>query len=160
MSKGPYGRKDRLIKEHRHDPYQERCKCPEPTCCTRCGAVFVNGRWSWQSGSDHLHTTICPACRRIADNFPAGQVEIEGPFFKEHHDEILNLISNEEMREKSDRPLERIIAIRNGENRALVTTTGVHIARRIGQALSRAYSGELSFTYADEERSIRVLWQR
>jgi hypothetical protein len=43
---------------------------------------------------------------------------------------------------------------------ALVTTTGLHLARRLGEALARAYKGELSFRYADEEASIRVYWQR
>jgi len=46
MYKGLYERKDRLIKEKRHDVYRERIKCPEPTLCTECGALFLNGRWS------------------------------------------------------------------------------------------------------------------
>ena len=161
MNRGLYGRKDRLIKERRHDPYYERGKWPEPTCCPQCGAVFTGGRWSWQqTTSDAANEAVCPACRRIADNYPAGYVDLKGSFVKEHHDEILNLILNEEKREKNERPLERIITIVGGAGHASVTTTGVHMARRIGEALSRAYNGELSFQYADDERSIRVLWQR
>ena len=160
MDRGVYGRKDRLIKERRHDPYRERGKCPEPTRCTQCGAVFAGGRWTWQTIEGQAHETICPACRRIADNYPAGYVELNGQFFEEHHEEISNLVLNEEGREKSERPLERIITIKDDNDHALVTTTGVHIARRIGEALARAYGGELSFQYADGERSIRVFWQR
>ncbi len=155
-----YGRKDRLIKERRHDPYQERGKCPEPTRCTACGAVFASGRWTWQSGPENAHQAVCPACRRIADNFPAGYVQLEGPFLQSHREEITNLVQNAEQREKSDRPLERIIAIKQENQHTLITTTGVHVARRIGQALISAYSGDLSFNYADDERSIRVIWHR
>jgi hypothetical protein len=107
-----------------------------------------------------VHETICPACRRIADNYPAGYVELKGTFFQEHHEEISNLVFNEEGREKNERPLERIISVKDNNDHTLVTTTGVHVARRIGEALARAYGGELSFQYLDGERSIRVFWQR
>ncbi len=160
MSRGPYGRNDRLIKEYRHDTYHERGKLPEPTQCTECGAVFFNGRWSWKTVSDPVNRTTCPACRRIADNYPAGHIELRGPFLEEHHQEILNLILNEEKREKSERPLERVINIVGKKEYVLITTTGIHLARRIGQALSNAYSGELSMQYADGDQSIRVEWQR
>jgi len=109
---------------------------------------------------DQANEAVCQACRRIADNYPAGYVDLKGAFVKEHHDETLNLVLNEEKREKSERPLERIITIVDGADRVSITTTGVHIARRIGEALSRAYNGGLSFQYADDEKCIRVLWQR
>ena len=107
-----------------------------------------------------LHDTICPACRRISDRYPAGYVEIKGPFFEEHRPEILNLVKNTEEREKNDRPLERIMATVAEKEYTLVTTTGIHLARRIGEALSRAYKGNLSFQYADSDAVIRVCWQR
>ena len=83
MDKGPYGRKDRLIKEKRHDVYQTTDKWPEPTLCPECGALFVNGRWSWNKSSEKVHKTVCPACQRIADCYPAGHIEIKGEFFGE-----------------------------------------------------------------------------
>ena len=160
MSKGPYGRKDRLIQEKLHDTYQERDKWPASTVCTECGALFVNGRWSWQKSPEKSHEVRCPACRRIADHYPAGYVEIKGAFFEEHHAEILNLIRNIAAQEKDEHPLERIMEITDNKTYTLATTTGVHLARRIGEALSHAYKGELSVQYADAEQSIRVYWQR
>jgi hypothetical protein len=160
VTKDSYGRKDRLIKQKQHDAYQEGNKWPEPTQCTGCGALFANGRWSWQTPSEKPNDTICPACRRISDRYPAGYVEIKGPFFEEHRPEILNLVKNTEEREKNDRPLERIMATVAEKEYTLVTTTGIHLARRIGEALSRAYKGNLSFQYADSDAVIRVCWQR
>ena len=160
MSKGLYSRKDRLIKDKRIDAYQEREKFPEPTLCTHCGALYVNGRWTWKTKPDQTYKTVCPACRRTAANYPAGHITVKGAFFAEHQNEIMNLIMNEEKREKQARPLERIISIVGGGDQIEVTTTGIHVARRIGDALSRAYDGDLSFRYADSERSIRVCWQR
>lgn len=160
MNRGPYGRKDRLIKEKQHDVYREGGKWPEPTVCIECGALFANGRWSWQEPPAAANEVVCPACRRIADLYPAGYIEIKGLFFTEHYDEVLNLIRNIAEQEQREHPLERIMSITAHEAGALVTTTGLHLARRIGEALSRAYKGELSFQYADAEQSIRVYWQR
>jgi len=160
MNDGSYGRKDRLIKERRHDAYQKRDKWPEPTLCTECGVVFINGRWVWQKPPEKANETTCPACRRIVDRFPAGYIEIKGSFFAEHRDEILNLILNIEKQEKSQHPMERLISITDEKDYTLATTTGIHIARRIGDALSSAYKGDLRVQYADAEQRIRVFWQR
>ena len=153
-------RKNKLIKEKRHDVFKEKGSWPEPTLCTDCGALYVKGRWSWKKPPERVHETICPACRRIAGNLPAGYVEIRGLFFPKHCDEILNLIRNTEKDEKRSHPLERIIEIEYSKDHTLITTTGVHVARRIGEALSRAYQGNLSFQYGKAEKRIRVYWRR
>ena len=159
MNKG-MRRSDRLIQEKRHDVYQEKEKLPEPTLCSECGVLFTNGRWTWGDPPKGANQTLCPACRRVAENLPAGYIEIRGQFFKEHQDEILNLARNIEQQERNERPLERIMAITPESDHTLVTTTGVNIARRIGEAISRSYNGDFSFQYADGEKSIRVYWQR
>ncbi|MBT8763215.1 ATPase [Desulfohalobiaceae bacterium Ax17] len=159
MNKGRYGRNDKLIKEHRHDVYEEN-RGPEPSLCTECGALFVNGRWTWKKTGEYTSKMVCPACRRCADNYPAGYIQIKGEFFEGHRDEILNLLRNVEEMEKGEHPLERIMLITNEDDHTLVTTTGVHIARRIGEALSRSYKGDFSFQYGEGEKSIRVYWQR
>jgi hypothetical protein len=56
--------------------------------------LFVKGRWSGQEPPATTSEAICPACHRIADHCPAGYVEITGPFFTGHQEEILNLIHN------------------------------------------------------------------
>jgi hypothetical protein len=78
----------------------------------------------------------------------------------EHQTEILNLLRNVEKQEKDKHPLERIMSITTEGDHPLITTTGIHLARRLGEALAHAYKGELSFQYADGEESIRVSWQR
>ena len=52
------------------------------------------------------------------------------------------------------------MAIVKEKDCVLVTTTGIHLARRIGEALKSAYQGELDFTYGDGEKSIRLTWLR
>jgi NMD protein affecting ribosome stability and mRNA decay len=160
MDKSRYARRDRLVKEKQHDTYKESGKWPEPTMCTECKALFLDGRWSWKKPPVDSNRVICPACQRIADNYPAGHIEIKGPFLKQHREEMLNLIRNEEKQENGEHPMERIMSIVDKKDHTFVTTTGVHMARRIGDALSRAYRGDLDFQYGNAEKSIRVYWHR
>lgn len=160
MDKSSYGRKDRLVKEREHDAYHSRTKLSDPTVCTDCGVVFLKGRWVWEQAPEGANKSICPACRRVADKFPAGQIEMKGGFFAEHRGEIMNLIQNVEQKEKANHPLERIMGIEDQPEGALVTTTGIHIARGIGAALSSAYNGDMSVTYLDGENFVKVSWVR
>ncbi len=153
-------RNDKLIKEKRKDTYRGKNTLPAIQTCTSCGAVFMNGRWTWNEIENHAIKTMCPACRRISDNYPAGFIEIKGRFFEGHEKEIENLIRNTEKLEKNERPLERIISMKLSKGFAQLTTTGVHIARRIGEALSRSYQGNFTFKYLNGEKGIRVYWER
>ena len=157
---GSQKRNDRLIKEKRKDTYRTYTAVPEPSLCKNCGAVYMNGHWTWNEVKDGTYKTLCPACKRMEDKYPAGYIEIKGEFYNEHTNEISNLIRNTEKLEKNERPLERIMSMKIERGRAIVTTTGIHIARRIGEALNRSYQGLFSFRYGDGDKSIRVQWER
>lgn len=160
MSRSSFARKDRFIKEKRHDVYRENQKPAEPAKCPSCGCVFVNGRWQWQNTDKHAALVICPACRRTADNCPAGEIELKGSFFVGHREEIINLVRNTEKQEKSLHPLERIMTVTDNGTSATVTTTGIHVARRIGEAISKAFKGNLDLRYGDGEQSVTARWER
>lgn len=153
-------RHDRLIDEARHDPYQAIRKPPEPTVCPDCGAVFHEGRWQWLDKPAGAHEEMCPACRRIHDELPAGFVSIGGAFFQENREELLHLVRNEEARAKAEHPLKRIMKIEDDADGVLVTTTEIHLARGIGEALHNAYQGDLAFHYNENENLLRVVWER
>jgi len=149
---------DRLWQEKVHDAYKAKGKLPEPSVCPQCGAVFHQGRWQWLKAPAGAHAATCPACHRIHDHFPAGFVTLKGEFLQGHRDEILNLVHNEEKREKADHPLKRIMAVEEKGDEVLVTTTDIHLARSIGDALHHAYQGELEYHYNPEQSLLRVEW--
>jgi len=153
-------RRNKLIQEHVHDSYKSWGKLPEPTLCPQCGAVFQDGRWRWLSPPAAAHQQMCPACHRIHDEFPAGFVMLEGDFIGAHRDELLHLIRNLEKRETKEHPLQRIMNITDENRGVLVTTTDIHLARGIGEALHHAYQGRLEFHYNPEENLLRVHWSR
>lgn len=153
-------RRDKLLQEHEHDEYQIKGKLPEPSVCSRCGAVYHGGRWQWAPIPQQPHRVMCPACHRIQDHFPAGFVTLEGPFVKEHRKEITRLVRNEEQRQREEHPLKRIMEIETSGNELRVTTTDIHLARTIGDAVHQAYQGELEFHYNPDQMLLRVHWVR
>jgi NMD protein affecting ribosome stability and mRNA decay len=152
--------RDQLFEELIHDSYKADRKLREPTRCPDCGAVFQKGRWIWGSAPAAAHEERCPACHRIHDRFPAGFVALKGAFFAEHRDEVMHLIRNHEAKEKAERPLQRIMAIEDSADGAMVTTTDAHLARDIAMALHRAYKGELDFHYNKQDVLLRATWTR
>lgn len=154
-------RHDRLIQEYEHDAYKSRGKLSDPTLCPRCGAVFQAGRWQWaEARPAAAPEEMCPACRRIEDDFPAGFVHLSGAFLAAHSEELLHLVNNEASLENKGHPLERIMATCPENGGLLITTTSIHLARRLGEAVNRAYKGELDFHYNEEEMLLRVHWRR
>ena len=144
----------------RGDPYQAAGKYKQPVTCSGCGAVFNEGRWVWGAAPAGAQAATCPACRRIHDSLPAGTVVVEGPFVALHRGDLVHLIRNEAERESGEHPMNRLMDVRELPDRVEVATTDIHLPRRIGTALKRAYDGELDVRFGDNEYSVRVVWRR
>jgi hypothetical protein len=87
-------------------------------------------------------------------------VTLSGEFVRSHREEIVGLARNLEARERPEHPMERIMEIRDEEGATVIDTTGMHLARAIGEGLHRAYEGELDFQYPSEASFLRVSWSR
>jgi hypothetical protein len=160
------GRRQPTRLEKKTDPYRHRnkhveTKLAEPTVCSGCKAIYHEGRWLWGDVADPTgHPTLCPACERIRDKQPAGEVRISGEFALAHRDEILARARHVEQREKAEHPLQRIIEVRDDRDEIVVTTTDVHVAHAIGAALHAAFKGELQAPWAEKGELLRVRWSR
>jgi hypothetical protein len=154
-------RMDRMLREHVHDPYKTRLKLKEPTVCPGCGAVFHQGRWHWETHPPaDANEEMCQACHRTKDSHPAGTATLTGGFLEGHKEEILHLIRHQEELEKGEHPLHRIMSIEEEPGRIVVSTTDIHLPRRIGKAVFKAYEGDLDFHYEEEAYFLRVNWTR
>lgn len=83
-----------------------------------------------------------------------------GPFFREHREEILSLARHCAQKEGAEHPLERVMAIDETRGGVLLSTTSIHLARRIAEAVRRAHKGELRWHYNRAENLLRASWQR
>jgi NMD protein affecting ribosome stability and mRNA decay len=153
-------RRDQLREERVHDTYMLAHKLPEPAVCGACGAVYHAGRWQWGERPTGASEVTCPACHRVRDRFPAGFVHVGGDYFAAHRDELLRLMRHREEKERAGHPLARIIAVEEEGAGVLVTTTDIHLARDLGEALHHAHQGELDFHYNEGENLLRVSWKR
>lgn len=91
---------------------------------------------------------------------PAGTVTLSGSFLLKHRNEIIHLIENTEKKEKVDHALERIINLADSGDDLIVSTTGIHLANRLGHALEAAYKGNADYQYGDDEYGLSVKWRR
>lgn len=152
--------RDNIVAEEGQDPYRLAARFEEGDTCADCHATFVKGRWTWQAAKPGANEARCPACRRIADDYLAGQLQIRGAFVRTHRPDIDALIDAEARTETAEHPLHRIGRIEDVEDGVSVRTTDAHLARRLGEALLNAYEGDLELTYPPEEETVQVTWRR
>ncbi len=156
----PFPQAFTLCDEEVHDPYQACGTLLDPSVCSECTAVYIDGHWQWIPAPPGAHNIHCPACSRIRDKAAAGYVSIEGRFAREYHAELQLLVQTLEKRTASQHPMQRIMGIEDHPDRILVTTTDIHLARSIGEALHLAYKGNLDLHYNETRYLLRVRWQR
>ncbi len=154
-------RLDRVIQPKRCDPYDMGRKYSEGMYCPECQALYRHGRWQWpQEGDVQGEPHLCSACRRIRERFPAGEILITGQYLSRHMREIVNLIQNIVRDEKQRSPLKRVIDFTQDNGALRVSFTDDHLARRIGEAIRKAYKGDLDVKYSEGERFVRLYWSR
>jgi NMD protein affecting ribosome stability and mRNA decay len=149
-----------VVVEREDDAYRSDHKLPEQTVCPQCRATVHKGRWQWLDAAAGAREQRCPACQRIHDGFPAGFVNVGGDFFREHRVELLQLVEHRGEQAKAAHPLQRIMGIEDTADGVLITTTDIHLARGIADALHRAYQGELKLHYDDSQPLLRAHWSR
>jgi hypothetical protein len=163
MDKYQQSQKNKLFKPSFHDPY---ClpKLEGSAVCPQCDATYQAGNWTWRRPENTVihdaQTVTCPACRRINDGMPAGTLTLSGSFLQKHRDEIIHLIENTEKKEKADHALERIIGLTDSAGDLIVSTTGIHLANRLGHALQAAFKGDCDYRYSDDVYGLSVDWRR
>lgn len=89
-----------------------------------------------------------------------GIVYITGDFFEQRRDEIINMLKNEEKKEVSHNPLDRIMGIIEEKGGVRVETTSENLAAHLGRMLYHSYGGDVEYKFSDEQKLARVFWHR
>jgi len=149
------------------DPYLPRGGPGEPIVCRGCHAVCTRKRWRIDEvayakllRARTARQVLCPACQKIRDGYPSGQVTLTGQFLAEHRDEILRLIANEEKRAREKNSLERIMSLSEENGQLVLTTTDEKLAQRIGRELRKACGGIVTYGWSHNNKFVRVRWER
>jgi NMD protein affecting ribosome stability and mRNA decay len=154
------------------DPYLSKSNPKDFSICRQCHAIYHNKRWTLDTKSTRTLAkvrpaeqgrtvyTFCPACQKIQDRFPGGILSLKGSFMKEHREEILHRVKNEELKARHFNPLARIIDIHEENGAIEITTTNEKLAQRIGKSLHKAYKGDLIYKWSQSNKFTRVEWMR
>lgn len=150
-------RRARMVKPHEHDPYARRAKSGDARVCDSCGLVNHAGRW-YRGAPPLTNVTggLCPACERTRDRYPAGTIRLHHSLVDAYRDEFVNLVRNAEQAVCDEHPLERLMEVKDEGDQVVVTTTGVHLARRIAGRLKRRFGEAVRVRYPEEENLIQV----
>ena len=146
--------------EDEDDPY--RVELEDGSYCTECGISYINKNWKLNALEKYKKKAIiCPACKKIKENYYLGILELKGSFLQEHKEEIRNILKNEEERQRAKNALPRIGKIEETEDgKLIVYTTSVRLAYRLGKAVYNACKGDLTIKWSDGEHFTRVYWNR
>ena len=149
------------------DPYLPEEGLKETTLCRECHAVYRNKRWYLDpaayrepEGRTDTPWTTCPACQKIAENYPEGVVTLRGDYLWRHEEEIRNILRNEEEKARAKNPLERIMRMVREGDALIIETTEEKLAEHFGRALHKAHQGDLKVSWTQEHSLCRVTWER
>lgn len=127
----------------------------QPAICTQCRATHWDGRWRWDDTQPNLVPVVCPACERTRAGVAAHVLVLCGAL-PPHWNEVKGMIGNVERTEILEHPMERVMGIEVGDDNVLVSTTGMHIARRLVAAIVRRFRTHVRLQFA--EKSTRIDW--
>jgi hypothetical protein len=141
------------------DSYAAEAKVADSLVCDDCNVVQHGGRWYW--GAPPFGEAVgglCPACRRVRDHCPAGTIRLPLDLAVDR-DEVVGHVHRLAAAETKEHPLERVIAIEDHDGVMCITTTGIHIARRLTRWLERRVKAAPKIHYT-EQHELHVEWQR
>jgi NMD protein affecting ribosome stability and mRNA decay len=136
--------------------------------CRGCGAVYYRRRWTLTPPDEirdkaefgnGVRSTLCPACRKISDHYPFGELHIVGAG-REDARELFRLLRNEEDRAREKNPLERIMRIEANHSGWRIETTTEKLAQRLGRSLRKARGGRVNYQWSHNNKFVRVFWQK
>lgn len=136
--------------------------------CLGCGSFYYRRRWTLELPPDirdrvdlsHEEIfTFCPACRKMRQKYPSGELRLTevGPSERQ---ELFRVLRNEEDRAREKNPLERIMRIERDGAGYRVETTTEKLAQRLGRSLKKARGGTVEYHWSHNNKFVRVLWQK
>ena len=132
--------------------------------CTGCGAFYHRRHWTLTRPNAfeepiHVHPVYCPACRKIRDHYPGGELQLLGVAPEEKR-EIARILRNELARAREKNPLERIMGLHESNGSWKVDTTTEKLAQRLWRSIKKARGGEVAFKWSHNNKFVRVVWEK
>ena len=73
----------------------------------------------------------------------------------------MHLVHNKVEEQKAQHPMKRLMGAADQKGGGIeITFTDMHLPRGVGEAIERAYEGDLEIQYTEESGIVRVYWKR
>ncbi len=146
------------------DSYLPKLSPQEVIQCTGCGAFYYRRRWMLEAPPAFYPPSpprplFCPACRKIKERYPGGELRLKGMDADERQ-EIVRILRNEEEQAREKNPLERIMTLAQKNLEWEVQTTTEKLAQRLGRSLRKARGGKLTYKWSHNNKFLRVVWEQ
>jgi hypothetical protein len=146
------------------DPYLPRKSPKEIIQCSGCGAFYARRRWTLSpphgfSKPADAHPIFCPACMKMRERYPGGELHLLG-VDTEERGEIVRILRNEEERARQKNPLERIMQLQAMDGDWRVETTTEKLAQRLGRSIKKARGGKIEYKWGHNNKFVRVIWEK
>ncbi|HXR25394.1 MAG TPA: hypothetical protein VN742_08540 [Candidatus Binataceae bacterium] len=145
-------------KSDKSPPVTRKQSFSDPSICEHCGAVYTAK--TWRRGRrlagdviDQARWVTCPGCAQAAAGEYHGQVLIElgdGA----NRDAIAARIANVERRAQLTQPERQVVGTSWNGKTLEVLTTSQKLAHRIAREVEKAFGGEASFSWADDDGTL------
>ena len=144
------------------DPYLPKLSPKGNLQCSGCGIFYYRRHWTLVrppafSNPISLHRVYCPACQKIKDRYPSGELRLRG-LDGEDRTAVLSILRNEEGRARDKNPLERIMSLQAAKTGLRVETTTEKLAQRLGRTVKKARGGKLRYQWGHNNKFVRVIW--
>jgi hypothetical protein len=151
------------------DTYQPKKSPQGIRQCRGCGAFYYLQRWSLEPPAEmkappraqtKLKPVLCPACLKIRDQYPLGELRLSAIEAQERP-EVMRILRNEESRAREKNPLERIMTIEATDQRGwTVKTTTEKLAQRLGRCLRKSRGGSVRYQWSHNNKFVHVIWSK
>jgi hypothetical protein len=132
--------------------------------CSGCGAFHYRRHWTLVPPGNfntqvRAHPVFCPACLKIKDHYPGGELRLSGMDTAERQ-EIVRILRNEEEQARTKNPLERMMRLETVDGGWKIETTTEKLAQRLGRAVRKARGGTVNFKWSHNNKFVRVRWEK
>lgn len=133
--------------------------------CSGCGAFHYRRHWTLTpppgvSAQTYERLVLCPACRKIQDRFPGGELTLRS-VEPGSRAELARILRNEEARARKKNPLERIMRMDAANGGWRIETTTEKLAQRLGRSVKKARGGKLTYKRGHNDSNyVRVVWEK
>ncbi len=142
----------------------------EYVLCPVCYSAYYDKSWHHALSEDkhfneikEVKFTICPADKMIKNKQYEGQIILENVSTIIKYD-LFHLIENIGARAFHNDPMDRVISIKETENRIEVLTTENQLAVRIAKKISESFKDKMKkgweIKYSHREDPTRIIWKK